>query len=456
MSLSAQRIKHRDLWAGGILLFAGLALLFAAAWRERAILDDTAWRDLLIAVEADTVPEGAFPLRSRPLPKANLPATTQQLLEDMRMQPGSAELLDMLGVTHMERLLMVETEPAFFAPGLVSGRLPEAGEPEVLAGGLARFDTFKIDGRTFEIVGRLKPAIPGVLTTYVLPAHPDFDGLFTDVEQATAGWLHPQGLDHLNRLGLAEFEEEPALRFLMPAGQLPTSIAGITLLGLVLVAAGGAFAQLGLLRRYAHRAGALLGPVLQELSLRPRLLLAMHVLLYGALFATMLGAFLEPRTTWSAGRFVRSVFAEGELEYVGRAYMTGNILHAALATFNQNYVVATCTYTILPSLIIPFAGVVKNLLSFTFVGLVMSPLWTGNAAQYTYHSITMTLELEVYVLTSFAVSVLPVRVYHGIRNGDWVAQYIEGVRVIASMAVLGAILLLIAAFYEATTLILFN
>ena len=456
MTSLPQSARHRDLWAGGILLFAGLALVFAAAWRERAVLDDSAWPDLVIAVEAESVPEGAVPLRSRPLPKANLPAETQQLIEDVRMQRGSAELLDMLGITHMERLLMVEAEPAFFSPGLVSGRLPEPGAPEVLAGALVRFDTFKMNNRTFEVVGRLDPAIPGVLKAYFLSAHADFEALFAEEEEATTGWLDPAGLDHLDSFGLERPEDGPAARFLMPSGQLPASIAAVTLLGLVLVAAGGAMIQIGLLRRYARRAGPLLGPFLQELTLRPRLLLAMHVLLYGALFATMLGAFLEPRITWSAGRFVRSVFAEGELEYVGRAYMTGNILHAALATFNQNYVVATCTYTILPSLIIPFAGVVKNLVSFTFVGLVMSPLWTGTAAQYTYHSITMTLELEAYVLASFAVSVLPIRVFRGIQNGDWVAQYIEGVRVLASMAVLIAILLSIAALYEATTLILLN
>ncbi|HEO71964.1 MAG TPA: hypothetical protein ENN80_11930, partial [Candidatus Hydrogenedentes bacterium] len=383
-----QTAERRGLWAGGFLLFAGLALLFTAAWRERAVLDGSAWPDLLIAVEADSVPEGALPLRSRPLSKTNLPAETQQLLEDMRMRPGSTELLDMLGITHMERLLMVEAEPAFFTPGLVSGRLPEPGRPEVLAGALVRFDRFKIDGRAFEVVGRLDAAIPGVLTAYFLPAHPNFEGLFAETEETTTGWLDPTGLDHLDSFGLDRPENSPATRFLMPTGQLPAPIAAVTLVGMALVAAGGAMIQIGLLRRYAHRAGALLGPFLHELTLRPRLLLAMHLLLYGAFFASMVGAFLEPRTTWSAVRFVRLVFAEGELEYIGRAYLSGNILHATLATLNQNYVVATCTYTILPSFVIPFAGVVKNLVSFTFVGLVMSPLWTGTAAQNTYHSIT--------------------------------------------------------------------
>ena len=129
---------------------------------------------------------------------------------------------------------------------------------------------------------------------------------------------------------------------------------------------------------------------------------------------------------------------------------------ATLATLRQNYLMGTCLYSVLPSLVIPFAGLLKNLVSFLFVGFIMAPLWTGSAVQNTYHSITLTLELEAYVVVSFAICVLPVRVFEGIRRGEWASQYMAGFRVLGSAVILVGIMLAIAAAYEATTLILLN
>ena len=213
---------------------------------------------------------------------------------------------------------------------------------------------------------------------------------------------------------------------------------------------------LRLLRLLAPRAGRLLGPCLAELSARRALLVAVHVMLYGALFGAMAAGVLLPRATWNAMHFTRSVFSEGALGHIGRAYASGNILWATLATLHQNYLVGTCLYSALPSLVFPFAGLFKNLLSFGFVGFVMTPLWTGSAAQNTYHSITLTLELEAYVVVTFAVCALPIRVVRGWQSGEWATQYLAGLRIIVGAVALAGIMLTIAAVYEATTLILLH
>ena len=116
----------------------------------------------------------------------------------------------------------------------------------------------------------------------------------------------------------------------------------------------------------------------------------------------------------------------------------------------------TFRYSALPSLVFPFAGLFKNLLSFGFVGFVMTPLWTGSAAQNTYHSITLTLELEAYVVVTFAVCALPIRVVRGWQSGEWATQYLAGLRIIVGAVALAGIMLTIAAVYEATTLILLH
>ncbi len=448
--------NHTPFRVGGILLVCGLAALFAAAHCERSLVGADPWRDLLIAVDAPAAPEGAMPLRARPFPETNLPLETQELLERMRAKPGSEEILKLLGLSPMERLFLVDAEPAFFAPALVSGRLPEAGQPEVLAGDLVRYDTFEMDGTTFRVVGRLAPRIPGTLTACFLPADPVFEGLFSDAELSTRGWMAPDAMARVDAFEGATSPGDGSPRFMLPAGRLPVSITALTLGGLLLVAAGGALLQMRLLRLLAPRAGDLLGPCLAELSRRRALLVAVHVMLYGALFGAMAAGVLLPRATWNAMHFTRSVFSDGALGHIGRAYASGNIPRATLATLHQNYLVGTCLYSALPSLIFPFAGLFKNLLSFGFVGFVMAPLWTGSAAQNTYHSITLTLELEAYVVVSFAVCVLPLRVFRGIQTGEWATQYAAGVRIIASAVALAGIMLTIAAVYEATTLILLN
>lgn len=448
--------NHKPFRAGGVLLVCGLAALFAAAHFERSVVDGEPWRDLLIAVDAPAVPEGAVPLRARPIPETNLPLETQAFLERMRATPGSEEILKLLGLSPMERLLLVDAEPAFFAPALVSGRLPEAGRPEVLAGDLARFDTFEMDGITFRVVGRLAPPIPGTLTACFLPAAPAFEGLFSDAELSTPGWMDPEAMARVEASDGDAWPGDGSPRFMMPAGRLPGGITALTLGGLMLVAAGGAWLQMRLLRLLAPRAGRLLGPCLAELSARRALLVAVHVMLYGALFGAMAAGVLLPRATWNAMHFTRSVFSEGALGHIGRAYASGNILWATLATLHQNYLVGTCLYSVLPSLVFPFAGLFKNLLSFGFVGFVMTPLWTGSAAQNTYHSITLTLELEAYVVVTFAVCALPIRVVRGLQSGEWATPYLAGLRIIVGAVALAGIMLTIAAVYEATTLILLH
>jgi len=444
-------VSHRPsktLRAAVLVLFAGLALVFLAGWREQALVAQHPWRALLVAIEDEQVPEEAVSLRARPLPETNLSAETRLLIEQLRTQPGSEEAIELFGLSHMERLVMVDADAAFFTSALASGRLPEPGRPEVLAGALTRFDTFEI--------GRLDPLIPGVLTAYFLPIHPTFDAIFTGQHDVTTGWMDVNGLDRLDEFELEETSGEVTSRFLLPFGRVPTPVTAAAILGLLGVAAGGAMLQIHLLRHLAPRSGPLFRPILSELTTRPGLLLAMHVLLYGVLFTAMAVGTLAPHMTYNAMRFTQTIFSEGDLGYIGRAYQSGNIPMAALATLNQNYFLGTCLYTVLPSLFIPFAGVLKNLASFSFVGWVMTPLWTGTVAQNTYHSITMTLELEAYVLVSFAISVLPLRVARGFRDGAWASHYTAGLRTIASAVFLTGILLAIAALYEATTLILLS
>jgi hypothetical protein len=73
---------------------------------------------------------------------------------------------------------------------------------------------------------------------------------------------------------------------------------------------------------------------------------------------------------------------------------------------------------------------------------------------FTFHSITMVLELEAYVIASFAISVLPIRVLRGLIAGNVVEEYRHGMSVVGSGTVLVGAMLALAALYEAATIIL--
>jgi hypothetical protein len=222
------------------------------------------------------------------------------------------------------------------------------------------------------------------------------------------------------------------------------------------VACGGSVLQVRFLRSLADNAAGSMRTVLREIAARPRLIVLVHVVLYGAFFLMMLLAFRYPVANVRAASLVRDAFAKGELSYIGKAYASGDILRASGATFVQNYLVATILFTILPSLVVPFAGLFKNLVSFATVGFVMAPLWTGSAPKLVYHSVTMALEMEGYIIASFVVIVWPLRIAKGILGGAFSNEVIQGLRIVASGALLAGIMLAIAALYEATTLIILS
>lgn len=441
-------------YAGLAVLFAGMALIALAALLEERALDGLPWRFAVYSPDGAALWDGAIPLRAREVPRANLrmSETATDVLERVRARPDGRELVETLGLEQMERVLMLPLGEDLAQSLISAGRAPVPGKPEVLAGALTRFDAFEMDGVTFTVVGRLHPSTSGMLFTYLLPESEAMAALFGDETGATRGWLDPEGL---TRDIPAEFEELPEIEATLVGrgARAPDSAAWSAFAGLALVAVGGAWAQIRLLERLA-RGRHVLAPVAREFGARPALLWGMHLLLYGAFFLAMYGAFVRPLANLRVMQAIQSVFTEGPLTYVGDAYASGNILHATLATFNNNYIVQTCGFTLLPSLAIPFFGVVKNLLSFTLVGFGMAPLWVGSIGYYTFHCITLTLELEAYVIASFAVSVLPVRCAQGLFRGRFACEYVAGMRTIASAALLAGVLLAVAALYEAATLIL--
>ena len=455
----------------GVLLLVGVAVLEAAwmrnqPWLEALILPETVLADL---PAAETV-------YTRRLPLENFP--DDQMSYDTLAQWGDEPQIKLLreallGTEHL--IVLPVPSQKELAALLESGRLPTPGSSEVLAGQLARLDSFEIEGTRYTVVGRLKPSVAPFLFAYLLPDSPEGDLASLLKDSLTKGTIVYQPDDAFDaqlkaaRAALRSVEaatvpaEVPASTQAetAPTGSVPVLGSQIptrrgfavgVFIGLLLAVAGGAC--------MTHRFCVYLGQrprtltFFREIAHRQRLLLGLHVLLFGALFGSMFAGLVSPLANYRMTRMLSSVFMEGSLSHVGQAYASGNILLAAWATFYNNFILQTLLLTFAISTVPLALGVFKTGMSFVLVGFAMAPLWAGTAGGFTYHSITMVIELEAYVLACFAVIIWPLRLFEGLQYGRLSANIDAAARVFLGAIPVTALLLAAAALYEAVTLIL--
>lgn len=432
---------------------AGMALLAMVGTIEAVVYRDVPWRDSLILLDEGAPADNGIEVRVRPIDASNLPA--HPAMDLARADAALQGVLKQLGLDKpkREQVVAVPLPDQAWQELLASGRLPQPGTPEVLAGPLTRFDSFTLGGTTFRVVGHLREEAPAFTFCYALPADPTFDALFSG-DASRPGRLLREGLPRDSSRVAAAAKDGASVEILGGFGRVPALWTVAAIVGLMVVTLGGMLFVVRGLAWWEPFSPAVLRPVLTELRLRSRLYLGLHALAYGAWFFFMFLALAYPRLNYFLITLVSKLFVSGDLQHVGAAYASESILNAAYATFYQNFVTATLVGTILVSLVLPFWGVFKNLLSFSVLGFAMAPLWADSTMRYVYHSITIVMELEAYTLASFIVCVWPLRWARGVFHGDLGREVSTGVKVLVSGTVVVAAILALAALYEATTIIL--
>ena len=500
-----------------IVVLAGVILLGALAMHERQWVAGQPWTRALITPDMRLDLPDALTVWARQVPHEALPENDPlfQAMEQLRDIEGAETVLE---IFQPEHILALELDEEALQPLLLDGRLPEPGQPELLAGPLARFDAFTLDSVEFTVVGRLKPAVSGFVFAYLLPLHEGVAEHFTEAVGATEGSLLLDGMDRIDEVSAllespadtaavdaVETSTAPAPRPEVLGGQAPTRplYAMGVFLGLVMVALGGAVAHQRLFLRWKEHAPEVFQGILQE-TLRLRgLFVGMHALFYGIFFGSMLFGLSAPLLNYWIIHYIGSMFRDGALSYIGDAYASGDILMASLTTFYNNYVVQTLLLTFALSFPPLALGVLKTVLSFLIVGFAMAPHWIGTASGMTFHSITIALELEAYIVACFAVvawatrlfSMMGDRLKHELLSGGmlllaallltfalglhpylsacfaggvWsirllriaaeraLPELVLSLRMLVGAMVLTGVMLAIAAVYEATTIILFR
>lgn len=438
---------------GFIALAAGVALIAGMAAFEAQQGKDTPWADLIVSPEGEAPWPETIALSARRIDKRNYPAQEAFVDKIRELYPQiSDEDISDFGLELTEWILFVDMPVEDMGPILESGELPTPGAYEVLAGARCRLEEIRLGNRRFRVVGRIRRDVPGLSFAYLLPRETRAARLFEPDTGTTKGWLDIQGREKL----LARPAEDGMLEdmtLIAPLAPATPVVSWSVLVGLMLVAVGGAVLQIRLFLALAGRAAGPFRPMFSAIANRPFLLSVVHIVLYGLFFACMAAGIRSPVDQMRVQNYVMQQFEEGELSHIAEALRSGEIPRTALAIFVNNYGMATLRTILLPSCFIPFSGALFCAAIFSFTGFGMAPLSTGIASLYIYHSITLTLELEAYVIAAFLVCLLPIFVVRGIMQRRFLHGVGEGARALGSGALLTGIMLAIAAVYEAATLI---
>lgn len=478
--------------AAGLLL-AGVALLFLLASLEAKWLQAQPWSHAIWTEDYALKADGAVEAWSRELSieqSLGDSAFVRMIQEDLtrearvqaaRVPSGSDEAANPLDAKNLlnlaffprASLLMLDLPPAALEPILESGRLPEPGKPELLAGPLLSDRDLVVDGQTFKVTGKIRPQASGFTKVYLMPRDAALSHFFEEGKHGTfiadtggrMETLLPELFDKT-------LEKLPAVH----GGPVQTRpyIAWGVWFSLLLVASGSSMLLAECYRHLSRLPIPVLSQAMQEVVLRPRLLWGLHFTFFGVFFGAMALGLLDTELNYFFTQYAAHEFTDGGLKYVGDAYESGNIPRAAHATFYNNFVLQTLYLSAGLSLVPPFIiGLIKIMLSFVVVGFAMAPLWTETAGGMTYHALTLALELPPYVLAGFGAAVWaqcvwrflwsPMRVWYLGDKAltepiiqDAARQLPRGLLVLAGTTLVSGLFLYGAAWYEAVTLILFR
>ena len=185
-----------------------------------------------------------------------------------------------------------------------------------------------------------------------------------------------------------------------------------------------------------------------------RAYLLLNIAYYGLMVAAMAYAALHPALQRSLLDAMGEAVGTGPMQTVGGAYLGGHLLLAVVLTFAVNLVGGSFAYTTLPSLIVPFSGLLLGVFRALLWGLMFSPSALMGGGFYLLLP-TIILEGQGYVLAMLAAFVqgmaflrpesLGAKTH---RQGYW-----QGIKQSARIYLLVAITLFAAAVVEAVSVI---
>lgn len=175
-----------------------------------------------------------------------------------------------------------------------------------------------------------------------------------------------------------------------------------------------------------------------------------NVVYYGLVIVGMVFVATQPELQRMLIGEVQAGFSSGPLAAVAEAYRSGQVLVAAALTFVVNFFLGTVLYITVPSLFIPFAGLLTGCVRALLWGLLLSPALPELSQPMGPHFVTLVLEGQGYILAMLGSYVLWATVFRREpQAGGFASRYGAGLGRSARLYLLVALVLAVAALYEA-------
>ncbi len=186
-----------------------------------------------------------------------------------------------------------------------------------------------------------------------------------------------------------------------------------------------------------------------------RAYIVLNIAYYGLVALGMVYVAYNPALQRTLLQAVGQSFVKGPMATVGGAYSSGRLLAATALTFAVNLVMGSFFEITVPSLVVPFAGLLMGSFRALLWGLLLSPAAPELARPMVPHSLTLILEGQGYILAMLAVYVQG-RAFLWPRTvgeaGHW-RGYLAGLKRTGLLYLLVALTLALAAIYEALEVI---
>jgi hypothetical protein len=315
-----------------------------------------------------------------------------------------------------------------------------------------------------QIVGVLKSDVVLFADCYLIPPASSANALFADddadVHTATLISLSPdQFADRKLLQSLAELFPSPQFTRLMASARLERGAFSLYLAGLAGLLLGGAGTFIGLFRWLASRTWwPILAAPLEEMRRRPGLVWSVHLAYFGLVILAAILVYFAPEVQTALRSAVVSSSKSGgsPLEVAAKAYGSGSIPRAAAVTFMINFILGSLAMISLPSAIVPGAGVILAAFRAVLWGLLLAPTSGLLATIMLSHSGTVLLEGEGYVLAVIFGLLIPIWMCEAGMGGTVLGRYARALLLSLKATALVALVLVVAACYEAIEVILMS
>lgn len=193
-----------------------------------------------------------------------------------------------------------------------------------------------------------------------------------------------------------------------------------------------------------------LTPAFTIIRTHRRAYLWLNVMYYGLIGVGIGYAMFDPNLQNLIINAVGAAFSQGPLAVIGEAYITGQTLRAILLTFVINLFVGSGATITLPSLLIPFSGLLMGAYRAIVWGLIYAPNTPELRIIFFPHLPTLLLEGQAYVLALLAAVIQGRALFapHTIGATTRWQGYKHSLKLTLQLYMLVLLVLAVAAIYE--------